>query len=292
MPAKLKVVGIGAVCVDQVSLLPHFPQEDTKIKANSYYQQVGGPVAVALMYLNRLGVNASLIASIGDDQAADYIKQSLPKLNQQSGRQTAVSQVWINQENGTRTIAYNRGTLAPMLAKSITEETLKGSQILHFDAQEPEAAAYAAGLAHELKITVTYDTGDFKPQSETLLKKADVVISPKRFGKTAQQISRFGPKIAIVTDGANGLTYSHQGKTTFLKSYKVKAVETVGAGDIFSGALIYSLLKKMPLDTGVRFASAAAAIKCSKIGRYFASEKEVKDFLVEMEGNEPSSARS
>lgn len=279
MDIKNSVIGIGAVCVDQVSLLPNFPQEDTKIKTNSYYQQVGGPVPVALLYLNHFGINTRLTATVGDDQNGKFIKNSFPELLKQSRKQTATAQVWINQLTGTRTIAYNRGTLNPLVPELISKSILENSQILHLDYQEPKAAGYAANLARQLGITVTFDTGDFKPQSEILLKKADVVIAPKRFGKTSLEITKFGPKIAVVTDGANGLTYSCEGKTAFLPSYKIKVVETVGAGDIFCGAFIYSLLRKMPLNVGIRFASAAAAIKCTKIGRYFASEKEIKEFM-------------
>lgn len=279
MKPKYSVIGIGAVCIDQVNILPDFPKEDTKIKVDSFYQQIGGPVAVALMYLKQLGYNTKLIASVADDQNGKFIQKSFPELLQQPKKLTAASQVWINQLTGTRTIAYNRGTLNPLALELISKSILENSQILHLDCQEPKAAGYAADLAHQLGITVTFDTGDFKPQSEILLKKADVVIAPKRFGKTSSEITKFGPKIAVVTDGANGLTYSYKGKTTFLASYKVKAVETVGAGDIFSGALIYSLLEKMPLDVGINFANAAAAIKCSKIGHYFSPEKEIKKFI-------------
>jgi sugar/nucleoside kinase (ribokinase family) len=276
MEKNYSVVGIGAVCLDQVSLLPNFPAEDTKVKTNSYYQQVGGPAPVALLFLNHLGIKTYLVAGVGDDQTGSFIKKSFPELTQERGRQSATAQVWINQTNGTRTIAYNRGSLSPLPKTIITQSVFNTAKILHFDGQEPKTSAEAADLAHRFGITVTYDAGDFKPQSELLLKKADVVIAPKRFGKTAEEIANFGPKIAVVTDGANGLSYCFEQKTVFLPSFKVKTVETVGAGDIFSGALIYSLLKKMPLNKGIRFASAAAAIKCSRIGRYFAAEKEIE----------------
>lgn len=279
MEKKFSVIGVGAVNVDQVTILPRFPEEDTKTKTKFYYQQIGGPVPVALLYLQYLGINTNLIATIGSDQIGKYIKKSFPQLPEQPQKQSAISQVWINQTNGSRTIVYNRGTLTPIPPETITEEILKGSQILHFDAQEPKAAAHAADFAHKLGLTVSFDTGDFKPQSETLLKKADVVISPKRFGKTAEEIAGYGPKIAVVTDGANGINYFYEGKNRFIPSYKIKATETVGAGDIFCGALIYSLLKKTPFDDSIRFAAAAAAIKCSKIGRYFATVSEIRTLV-------------
>lgn len=59
----------------------------------------------------------------------------------------------------------------------------------------------------------------------------------------ARKIMDFGPKILLITDGANGVTYYCHGNKGFIPSLRVKAVDTTGAGDIFFGTFIYELLK-------------------------------------------------
>lgn len=296
---KVQVVGIGSVLVDHYAPLPSFPKEDTKNKMNSFFDEIGGPVPVALMFLAHLGRRVKFVGSTGDDNNGRFIERYLNEkgvdiahVKMQRGKNSGSAQVWINEETGSRTVVYNSGTLDPLPEKYVTEDMLEGVVLLHIDGREPETAIYAADMAREMGIMIAYDTGNLKPQSENLLKRSDIIISPLKFSidlfgehdlkKAAERLKNYGPDIVIVTNGENGLAYSSFDGTFLMKSYPVKAVDTNGAGDIFCGAFIHALLSKKKVQESVSFASAAAALKCTRLGKEnLPTEKEIINFLKE-----------
>jgi len=75
-------------------------------------------------------------------------------------------------------------------------------------------------------------------------------------------VTAFGPKAVTVTLGNRGSVSWHKGRVFSTPAFKVKAVDTTGAGDVFHGGYIFGLKKGWPLEEVVRFASAFAALKC------------------------------
>lgn len=70
----------------------------------------------------------------------------------------------------------------------------------------------------------------------------------------------------MVTLGERGLIYEEEGNVKSLDSYKVKAVDTTGAGDIFHGAFAYGLLENYPLIENLKLASKTSAISVQTLG--------------------------
>lgn len=297
MTKSREIIGIGAVMVDQIVLLPHFPTENTKIKTSSFYQYIGGPIPIALILLHQLGQSVDFVATVGDDQPGEFIRSSLEKhgigignIIVQQAKVSAFSQVWINSSTGSRTIAYSQGTLEPLKADCMTKEILRHAKIVHVDAREKTAAIAAAEKAKDMGVKVSFDTGSPKQGCEELIQKADIVFAPKQFIHDvygvddllvgAQTIRKFGPAIVIVTDGENGLAVD-SGKESFTReSFHVKTIDSNGAGDVFAGAFLHAYLGKKKLADCVVFAQAAAAIKCTRLGKEkLPAENEITEFI-------------
>ncbi len=90
-----------------------------------------------------------------------------------------------------------------------------------------------------------------------------------------QLMNNISVKLVFVTLGSKGCLYVHANGKGYVTGYKVKAVDTTGAGDAFVGAIVYSLAKfnhslewltYEQIDGMVRFANAAAAICVTKRG--------------------------
>lgn len=75
-----------------------------------------------------------------------------------------------------------------------------------------------------------------------------------------------GVKTVIVTLGKLGAVCVTHGRQDYYPSHSVPAVDTTGAGDVFSGALMAALSKDKPLDEAMRFANAAAALSVMRLG--------------------------
>ena len=81
----------------------------------------------------------------------------------------------------------------------------------------------------------------------------------------AQFQARVGAWLAV-TDGENGAYFMEDGGVCHEPAFKVEAVETNGAGDVWHGALAAAILEGQPMRAAVRFANAAASLKCARRG--------------------------
>ena len=86
-------------------------------------------------------------------------------------------------------------------------------------------------------------------------------------GRALRKLRRERHVLLCVTLGARGALMLHGERLYRAPVFKVKAVDTTGAGDVFRGALIYAVLTRTggPKDA-VRFAAAAAALSCTREG--------------------------
>ena len=111
-----------------------------------------------------------------------------------------------------------------------------------------------------------------KPLSMELLKKVTYLTpNETEFSMIVGEsdINRFlkeGPNAVVLTRGAEGVTlFDDEGKRK-IPAFRAKAVDTVGAGDAFSGGFAASLAEGLPVEDALRFAQAAAAISVTRIG--------------------------
>ena len=131
------------------------------------------------------------------------------------------------------------------------------------------------------------DRVDSRPYLSRLIELADVVIASESFAaKYAVSAGQAGPdpvaavallrgapgpgakggRTALVTLGEEGGVGECEGNKFRYTAYSVDVVDTTGAGDVFHGAYIHGMLAGWELERRVRFASAAAAMKCRKLG--------------------------
>ena len=90
-----------------------------------------------------------------------------------------------------------------------------------------------------------------------------------------------GAEHAVVTLGEHGLLHACANALTKTPTFAVQAVDTTGAGDVFHAALTLALARRIPVPEALTYASAAAALKCTRAGgvRGAPDAQEVADFL-------------
>ncbi|MBN1136881.1 MAG: hypothetical protein JXM73_09855 [Anaerolineae bacterium] len=297
MNQTVDVIGLGWVMVDYLVVLPTYPRANTKTEVLVGLQQVGGPVARAMITLSRLGKWTGLIAKVGDDQRAVLIRDMLQKekvefgaAEAESGQESRYSHVWIDEKTGNRTVAYWRGRLKDLQWSPEAQERLQQARILHLDGREFETALAAAKLAREIGCRVVLDAGNVKPGIDQLIPLVDVVIAPSVFaskflpGASPQKVGKsllaMGAQWVVLTFGSRGSIGISKDGMFRQPSFPVKMVDTNGAGDTFSGGLLYGLLEGWGFEKSVRFANAVAALKCAKLGnRGLPNFDEVQEFL-------------
>ena len=276
-----QILGLGTIVIDHQLFVDEFPTIDTKAEANRSRLQIGGPVPTALVFLARLGHECTYAGVWGNDQFGSLIEADLqsenirffPECRQEI--ETGMAQVWVDDSTGSRTIVCRR--VSPddfKLPESMS--FVSHNTILSLDGWPPDLAIPMAQIAREKGLTVFLDTGSPKGRTEELLEFVNLVNAPRRFlgqffqnddiESGARRLLDFGPEIVTVTDGDRGAWLFTRDDQIHQPAYAIEAVDTTGAGDIFSGALIHSSLQNWPKQRMLKFACAAAALKCRKSG--------------------------
>jgi len=277
------VAGIGQCSLDYLAVVDIFPQVDTKNEVLEWYEQGGGPVATALVALSRLGIPCKFYGIIGDDYAGKAIEQSLIKegidVSHLIKRETAISQLaFIVIEKGTakRTIFWKRPSGKPLHQKKLRDDFLKRNDFLLLDGLMKDVSLYAAKKAKALNIPVMLDAGKVRPGMLEIARLSDYVVASEEFAKDLgwdidakvlqKEKEKLRVKVLTITLGERGSITISNDQVFQIPAFMVRTVDTTGAGDVFHGGYIYGLLQGWDIKDTVIFASALAAIKCTKIG--------------------------
>ncbi len=276
------VVGLGHCTVDYIGVLDHFPESDKRTEIIELSMQGGGPVSTALVTLAGFGVETSYIGKISDDDFGNFIRQGLREagvdtrgLVIEPGKVSPFSFIAVDRKTGKRGIFWTRGDVSLITPQEVQLHLIDGAKILHVDGLTIDAQIAAAGYARDHGVTVVYDAGSPRPRMEELMKLTNVLVASERFaaevgrGALAESLRLLqmkGPRTVVVTIGEEGSVGMENGETYIVPALSVKVVDTTGAGDVYHGAFIYGMLQGFPLRERMRFANAAAGLKCRSLG--------------------------
>ena len=279
-----QVVGIGSTVYDTLMVVDGFPAEDTKMQGIETRIQGGGPCATALVAAAKLGVSAAYMGTVGDDPFGRYMLEDFQKWGVSTryvrlapGAVSFHAVVLLNRQNATRTCVWNRGTVQPPTPADVDEEVLSHARILHLDGHMLEAAIHAARLCRKLGVKVSHDAGGTYPGIENLLPYVEYLIPSEEFAlkmtgaKTSEDAALklheiYHPELTIVTQGSRGGILLDEKGLRRYASFPVDVADSNGSGDTFHGAFVAARLMGMDNDAACAYASAAAAIKCTRLG--------------------------
>ncbi len=292
----MRVAGLGQCSLDHISVVDLFPREDTKNEVSEWTIQGGGPVATALVTLSRLGVGTTLMGLLSDDWTGNTIKDGLIEegvgvdgLIVRKGGRSQTAFIVVNRRTAARTVFWQRPTLTPIMPEEVTGSFIEGCEFLLLDGLMADASIEAARLARAANIPVMLDGGRVRDKILDIAALSDYVVVSEEFAVELAgtpkgaigELMKLKPRAVTITLGKRGSITKCGGDFFVQPAFSVDAVDTTGAGDVFHGGYIYGLLQNWNIRDTVRFASAAAALKCKKIGGRagIAGLRETKDFL-------------
>ncbi len=277
------VVGFGQNTVDHICVLPEYPRIDTKTEILNYEKLPGGQIATAVVFASRLGLRGKYIGKVGSDDNGRLSAESLGKegidvtsLSVAAGARNHCSFVMVDQKSGERTIIWDRDPRLTYPVGDLRRSEICAGHVLLLDGHDQEAALQAAVWAQQEGIAVVADLDRVEGNSKSLIGRVDFLIASAGFPSEltgiddpeASLLALRGhcPGFLAVTIGAAGATAVLGSRCVRFPGFKVRAVDTTGAGDIFHGAFIYGLLRNWPLASIMSFANAAAALNCTHLG--------------------------
>jgi len=286
------VVGVGANSVDYVYRLPQFPQPDSpaaKLRIAQHLVTCGGQTATALCTCAAMGLRTKYIGTIGNDPNGDRMRGEL------AGRGVDVEHVSVRDainpfavilldERGERVVLWQRVPGLELSPDALDPSLIRGARLLHVDDVDEEAAIEAARLGRQAGIPVTSDIERVTTRTEELVTSATVPIfaahvpealtGERDIERALRKLQKVRLKpdttslehLICVTMGARGAMLLAGDVVYHEPGRQVNAADTTGAGDVFRGAFIVALLRGDAPEDILRFANAAAAISCTRIG--------------------------
>ena len=280
----IDVVGLGASSVDYVNLIPSAPATaaaQSKLRISSYFVSCGGQVATMLATCSSLGLRTRYLGPIGNDENGRRVHEELLRRNvdvssvlvHEAANQFAI--VLVDETTGERTVLWHRDQRL-RLADDEIDAAMFSARVLHVDDVDEEAAIRAACLARRNGVVVTSDLDRVTDRTPELVASVSIPIfaehvPPALTGeadleRALRKLRKSHEGLLCVTLGTNGAMVLDGDRIFHSPAFKVDAVDTTGAGDIFRAAFVHALLAGRPTEAMLRFANAAAAVSCTRPG--------------------------
>lgn len=273
---------------DLVVRVPRLPVEGESLIGHSLDVFVGGKGGNQALAAKRAGAaHVSMIGRVGSDDFGTAIVRELSdqgidcsNVTADSETGTGVAVPMVLDDGRNAIIALPRANLAlgPAQIQAAAEAIRAADMLLVQFEVGMRAVEAAMKLAREAGVPVLLNPAPIAPHPASLPGLAEVIVANEieaaalvpeaagDHGLEASQLRSLGPRLAVVTLGAMGSVLASGGELTPVPAFRVDAVDSVGAGDAFCGALAVALCEGTAPGEAVRFASAAGALACTRHG--------------------------
>jgi sugar/nucleoside kinase (ribokinase family) len=280
-----RILCIGMPVRDLMFRVEGVPERGAKTNASHFVEVCGGNGLNAAITISRLGGHALLTGPMGDarESANKFIFEQLAHegidathLVHMKGLVTPVSGIMIDP-SGERTLAVFRDPQLWKVRLPDSEKLLKDCDAILIESRCAEFATALCAEARQRGIPVIVDVD--RPMSlreELLTASSHLIFSSESLRATAGisndaealgKIAQLTPSFLAGTRGPLGTVWlDEQQHLRETPAFPVQPVDTLGAGDVFHGAFTLAITEKRDVPSALRFASAAAALKCTRHG--------------------------
>ena len=274
--SSIQAVCVGVVTIDTIALVDKYPSADERVMAQEISRAGGGPAAVAAVALSRLGIKSAIIGTIGDDADGKEVLRIFEKEGVDTSgisvgtSATAGSVIVASKEHSARAIS----TRQPMVQAPISEAAKKlitQAQWVHVDHVGVNRLA-ELGISRGNGPLISFDAGygveTFDPITVDLFVPTDRQMALRYPGidlaVALENDSMKAGNTVVATQGSAGSAgFSPETGLVTAPGFTVDVMSTLGAGDVFHGALVAQLIQGFPLQEAMRRANAVAALSCT-----------------------------
>ncbi|MBQ3355684.1 MAG: ribokinase [Oscillospiraceae bacterium] len=296
----------GSSVVDLMSRAPHLPAPAETVKGSFFMQSPGGKGFNQAIAARKAGVDVAMITKLGRD--------SLSEIPLRAMREAGLSEEYLffsdSVPTGTALIMVDETTgqnaivIVPGACSTITDADVAGASeqicnseflLLQLEINQ-DANEKAAELAKEHGVKVIVNTAPYQPVSDDFLRGVYLVTpneveaeeltgvavtDKERADRAAELLFAKGVRNVLITLGSRGVYLNEGGKSEIIPAYRVRAVDTTGAGDAFNGGLVAALAEGKTLREAAQFANALAALSVQRLGTTASmpSRAEIDSFL-------------
>lgn len=299
VPPRILCIGLP---VRDLTFRVNVPARGSKENATHFDEICGGNALNAAIGIARLGGRASICGPMGDSRetSSRYIFDKMAEEGIETNHLihmpdlvTPISAIMID-DTGERTIVTFRDPELWKVKLPPTELLLEDCAAILTESRCAPFCTELCAEAVKRGIPVVVDVDRAMSMREGLLTASShLVFSSEPLQQTAdvtddgqalQKLAKLTPSFLAGTRGPQGTIWlNEKGGLEETPAFPVHTVDTLGAGDVFHGAFALAITEKQELRQALRFASAAAALKCTRFGGAYAAPQrtEVEAFLGE-----------
>jgi len=299
------VIGLGIANVDIVLRFERMPRWEDPGRVEGFTIADGGPAGTACAVAALFGVKTGFIDTFGNDDMAERKLQKLQQVGVDVSHmikydepEDHIAFVYVQAQTGERYFSFLKEFLSHKVQpEELDRDYLTSASYLHLDGAHTKASLQAARWMHEAGKSVVLDAASTKREipdwMRELVVETDVLICGSGFGTmltgyekredAGKAILEIGTRIVVQTEGLDGNYTTSADEFFHTPAFKMNAIDTTGAGDVFHGAYLVGLVKGWDLRRTAAFASAVYAIHCTVLGnrKGIPSMEEVEAFLKE-----------
>ena len=288
----MSYISVFGIFVADISFVgKRIPTVGESMIGSKYNISPGGKGCNQATAIAKLGGKVSFISKIGKDTYGDMAikilsenKIEISAVDIDPKSQTGVAGIMLDETTGKNAINVIVGAPATLTIKDLEKHfnIIDKSEIFLTQLETPVSVtleclkkakennvltilnpAPAAKIDNQFFKYVDY----FTPNETEAEFYTDIkILNIEDAKKAAKSLIQKGLKKIIITLGEKGLFYTDGKEEIFIEATKVKAIDTIGAGDAFNGGFAYALLQKKPIKDALIFANKVAGLSTTKQG--------------------------
>jgi sulfofructose kinase len=275
-----RVVCIGIATVDAIALVDRLPEASERLPAREAHLAGGGVAATAAVTLARLGIPVAFVGRVGDDEPGRMVVDGIARegvevsgLRVVEGR-TPVTIVLVEAGSGERTLVPDTRGVPPIELSDDDVARCATAAWIHVDQTGHPTIGMlrAAGV----RTPVSFDGGNVDREFD--LSQVDLYAPTERallarypgrpLDEALEAAHAEGPDLVVATRGVEGSVAARRaadgGRPEIIAApgERSPVVSSLGAGDVFHGALLAALVERRTLPEALHRANAAAVLSC------------------------------
>lgn len=276
----MHIAVIGSCNVDLTVEAERRPGAGETVMGKRLIVSPGGKGANQAVAASRLGADVYMVGCIADDSHGEIIMKALKDshvktdyIYTKTGTSTGTAHITLAE--GDNSIIVVKGANAMVGKEEVDKawDVISSAELVLLQYEIPmETIGYIIKRCAEAGVKVLLNPAPFTDTPEEWIRDA-AFVTPNEHeaklmfsGKSREEVLKDYPGKVIMTLGSEGVAYGDGDKAVVVPGFKVKAVDTTGAGDTFNGAFAVAVSEGKNLTEAVRFANAAAALSVQKIG--------------------------
>ena len=286
-----KVTVFGSFVVDLMGRTPHLPVPGETVKGSMFKMGPGGKGFNQGIAAHKAGADVTMVTKLGRDTFADVALNAMDELNMKKDKvlfsddvETGIALILVDENTSQNEILVVLGscnTITDEEVESIADELKESEYLLTQLETNVSAVKKVISLAKEYGVKVILNTAPVQPVDDEIYKDlylitpneveaeilTGIVIDCKENAdKAADWFFEKGVKNVLITLGGRGVYIATEEKREIIPAYRVKAIDTTGAGDAFNGGLVAGLAEGKDLWESAKFANALAALSVQRLG--------------------------